>query len=76
MLEIICTASGDRADAPSAEHALVAAAQLVTDHVDADGGSYYRSPKRVRATLIITENGTYNGTLTGLARAGYRGPLA
>lgn len=65
--EIVCR--GDRAEAETAEEALVAADRLVTDHLDANPGA---SLKRTRAAVYIAENGTYNGTLTNLARNGYR----
>lgn len=67
--EIRCYASGDRAEADDAAAALVAADTLARDYADA---SSVRSLKRARATLEIACNGTYNGMLTRLARAGYR----
>lgn len=67
--EIVCHASGDRAEADTAEAALVAADTLARDHV---AGRASRDLKRTRATLAIVVNGTHHGALTGLARAGYR----
>lgn len=68
--EIICTASGDRAEAETAEAALVAADTLARDSLD--GISAQGALRAARRTLYITENGTYNGLLTEFARRGVR----
>ena len=70
---IRCFASGDEAEADSAEAALVAADQLARDYADSGPA---RNLKTAREQLAIHLNGTYNGTLTGLARAGYKAPLS
>lgn len=69
---IRCFASGDEAEADTAEAALVAADQLARDHADAGPA---RNLKTTRDTLAIYLNGTWHNTLTGLARAGYRAPV-
>lgn len=77
--EITHYLTGDRAEADSAEAALVAADTLARDAADntrTSNGREIGSLKRSREHLAIHVNGTYNGTLTGLARAGYREPLS
>jgi hypothetical protein len=67
--KIICVRSGDRAEAETAEAALVAADTLARDACDTGGQGSLRATRR---TLYITENGTYNGILTAFARQGVR----
>lgn len=67
--EIVCHRSGDRAETDSAEGALLAADTLARDYTD-EGPA--RNLKTVRESIDILVNGTYNGTLTRLARAGYK----
>lgn len=69
---IRCFASGDEAEADTAEAALVAADQLARDYASAPG----RNLKTAREQLAIYLNGSWHNALTGLARAGYRAPLS
>jgi hypothetical protein len=67
--EIICAASGDRAEAETAGDALVAADTLARDAADTGAQGSLRAARR---TLYVTEHGTYNGLLTEFARRGVR----
>lgn len=70
--EIICHLTGDRAYADSDDNALAAAAQLVRDAFD--GMPVQGRDKAARKSITIIENGSYQGILTELARAGWSGP--
>lgn len=73
MFTIRCYRSGDHAEAATAEAALVAADTLAHDYADARGAA--GALAAARRSLQVEENGTYDGTLTRLAQAGYRVPL-
>lgn len=64
---IVCSYDGTRAEAPTAEAALVAADTIARDAIH-DVGSL----KAARGTIYITERGTYSGILTDFARRGVR----
>lgn len=63
--EIICNLTRDRAEAESAEAALLAARTLVDDAVSSG-----QPRKEARESIYVTENGTYAGILTAFARIG------
>jgi hypothetical protein len=66
--EAIVALTGDRAHAETAEAALVAADALCRDHQNHVGT--HGALRAARATVYITENGTYAGILTAFARQG------
>ena len=72
--EIICHLTGDRAYADTDDAALRAAAQLVDDAFD--GMPVQGRDKAARRSITIVENGSYQGILTELARAGWAGPAS
>lgn len=70
MYEIKCQLTGDVAEAETWEAALVAADTLVRD--DADANPYQGRTRAARASLLLSEDGSYRGILTELARSGVR----
>lgn len=72
--EILCKLTGDRAEADTDDAALIAAWELVEDAhraVPAQGRL-----EAARKSLYITRDGSYQGTLTELARLGHRSVAA
>ncbi len=69
---VIVERSGDRAKASTLEGAFYAARILCRDHANGVGG-IQGAFESARRSVIILENGTYAGTATELARAGWNG---
>lgn len=70
--EVICGASGDRAEADDLAAALAAALTLVDDYLNARGTQ--GATRVARRSLIIARNGQYDGLATTMAQDGQRPP--